>query len=171
MTPKFDRHGTQITLLAASGLVVPAYVGLFLSGVPSVLGPFPALTVIPALMLAQWHLEYGVLLLPVLFFVLWNPQLFRAEGKIPRRAYALFGLLIAFSVVDFVMSWKSGVKYQGPQYTALVCSINVAWVGFLILAFRRCSNTTPSFRASLFVHWWLFAWLCWYAFPWLGELI
>jgi hypothetical protein len=168
---KLDRRGTVITLLTALGLLIPASVWLFLSGVPTIFSPFPALTVIPALMLAQWHLEYAAVLPPAVLFLLWNPQLLRAEGKILKRSYVLFALVAVLSGVDFVLSWKWGLRYQGPPYTAIVCSINIAWIGFLSLAFRRCLNKAPSFRTSLFVHWMLFAWLCWYAFPWLGELI
>jgi hypothetical protein len=168
---KLDRRGTVFTLLTAMGLLIPASIGLSLSGAPTIFSPFPALTFIPALLLVQWHLEYAVVLLPALLFLLWNPQLFRAEGKIPKRSYVLFGLIAALSVVDFAVSWKSGLQYHGAKYTAIVCSINVAWIGFLSFVFRRGLNTTPSFLTSLFVHWMLFAWLCWYAFPSLGESI
>jgi hypothetical protein len=168
---RIDRRGTLITFLSALGLLGPTSIGLFLSGVPTVFSPFPALTIIPALMLAQWHLEYAAVLIPTLLFLLWNPQLFRAEGNIPKRSYMLFILLAALSAVDFVVSWNWGLKHQGRPYTAIVCSINVAWVGFLGLAFRRSLKTPSTFRTSLFLHWMLFAWLGWYAFPWLGELI
>ncbi len=168
---KLGPRGTLIILFAALALFVPAYIGSFSSGVPTVFSPFPALTIIPALLLAQVHLEYVAALLPSLLFLLWNPQLFREESKIPKRSYVLFVLVVALSAVDFVMSWKWGLHYQGPQYTAIVCSLNIVWAGLLGLAFRRCLNTTPSFRSSLFLHWMLFAWLCWYAFPWLGELL
>jgi hypothetical protein len=76
----------------------------------------------------------------------------------------LFARFTALSAVDFALGWKWGLKYEGPEYMAIVFSINVAWVGFLGLAFRRCWKASPSFRTSLFVHWMLFAWLCWYAF-------
>jgi hypothetical protein len=128
---KFNRRGTVITLLTALGLLIPASIGLFLSGVPKIFSPFPALTAIPFFMLIQWHLEYAAVLLPTLLFLMWNPQLFRAEGKIPKRTYVLFALFAALSAVDFALSWKWGLQYQGPQYTAIVFSINVAWVGFL----------------------------------------
>jgi hypothetical protein len=163
-------RGSLITLSAALALLVPAYIGSFSSGVPTVFSPFPALTIIPALLLAP-HLEYVAAFLPSLLFMLWNPQLFREESKIPKRSYVLFVLVVALSAVDFVMSWKWGLHYQGRQYTAVVCSLNIAWAGLLGLSFRRCIIRTPSFRTSLFLHWMLFAWLCWYAFPWLGELI
>jgi len=164
-------RSTVITLLTSLGLVAPACIGLFLSGVPTIFSPFPALTTIPALMLAQWHLEYAAVLLPTALFLLWNPQLFRAEGKIPKRSYALLALLAILSAVDFAVSWKWALKYQGPPFTAVICSINIAWVGFLGLSFRRTFKATTTFRTSLFLHWMLFAWLAWYAFPWLGELI
>jgi hypothetical protein len=151
--------------------MIPASIGLFLSGVPTIFSPLPALTVLPAFILAQWHLGYAAVLLPTLLFLMWNPQLFRGEGKIPKRTYVLFTLFVALSAVDFALSWKLGLQYQGPQYTAIVFSINVAWIGFLSLALHRCFNASSSFRTSLFVHWMLFAWLCWYAFPWLGEMI
>jgi hypothetical protein len=164
-------RGALFTLFAALALLVSAYIGSLSSGVPTVFSPFPALTIIPAQLLAQGHLEYVAALLPSLLFLLWNPQLFREEGKIPKRSYVLFVLVVALSVVDFMTSWKWGLHDQGPQYTAIICSLNIVWAGLLGLAFRRCSKTTPSFRTSLFLHWMLFAWLCWYAFPWLGELI
>jgi hypothetical protein len=167
---KLER-GTLITLIAALALLVPAYIGSFSSGGPTVFSPFPALTIIPAMLLAQKHLEYVAALLPSLLFLLWNSQLLRAEGKIPKRTYVLFALVAILSAVDLAFSWKWGLRYQGLPHTTIVCSINIAWIGFLGLAFRRCLNTPPSFRTSLFLHWMLFAWLCWSAFPWLGELI
>lgn len=108
---------------------------------------------------------------PSLFFLLWNPQLFRADGNVPKRSYVLLAALSALSTVDFAVSWKWGLFYQGPPYTAVICSINIAWVGFLALAFRRSFKTITTFRTSLFLHWMLFAWLSWYAFPWLREFI
>jgi hypothetical protein len=168
---KFNRRDATITLLSALALTIPASIGVFLTGVPTIFSPSPALTVIPVLVLLQWHLEYAAVLVPTVLFLLWNPQLFHGEGKIPTRSYILFALLAILSAIDFAVSWKWALRYHGPQYTVIVCSINIAWVGFLGLAFRRRFKKTPSFRTSLFLHWMLFAWLCWYAFPWLGELI
>jgi hypothetical protein len=95
----------------------------------------------------------------------------RREREIPKRTYALFSMLAVLSILYFAASWKWGLQYQGPQFTAVICSINVAWIGFLSLAFRRCSINTPRFASSLFIQWMLFAWLSWCAFPWLGELL
>jgi hypothetical protein len=107
----------------------------------------------------------------MLLFFLWNRQLFRGQARVPRESYVLLALLTVLSVIDFVVSWEWGLQYEGPQFTAVVCSVNIAWLAFLGLAFARTRNGTTSFGTSLFLHWMLFAWLGWYAFPWLGELL
>lgn len=163
-----------ITFVAGFGLLIPAALGLglFLSGAPTVFSPLPALTVIPALFLSDWHhLGNAAVILPMLLFFLWNPQLFRGEAKVPKRSYALLAVLAVLSAIDFVVSWKWGLQYEGPMFTVAVCSVNIAWLAFLGLAFARTRKGTTSFTTSLFLHWMLFAWLGWYAFPWLGELL
>jgi hypothetical protein len=165
----FSRRSTFITLLAALGLAVIAFIGLFVSGVPTIFSPFPLLTVFPAFILPQ-PLQYSVVLLPPLLFLLWNPQLMRLEAKVPRRTYILFAALVALSVVYFALSWKWGLQYQGPQFTAVICSINIAWIGFLIVVFRRSSKNDTAFGTSIFIQWMFFEWLSWCAFPWLGEV-
>jgi hypothetical protein len=163
-----------ITSIAGAGLLIPAAVGLglFLPGAPTVFSPLPALTVIPALLLSDWHnLGNAAVILPMLLFFLWNLQLFRGEAKVPRRSYVLLALLAVLTAIDFVMSWKWGLQYEGPKFTVAVCSVNIAWLAFLGLAFARTRKGPTSFATSLFLHWMLFAWLGWYAFPWLGELL
>jgi hypothetical protein len=164
-----------VTSIAGLGLLIPAAIGLGLfphAGAPTVLSPLPALTVIPALLLSDWHnLGNAAVILPVLLFFLWNRQLFRGEAKVPRRSYALLSILAVLTAIDFVVSWKWGLQYEGPKFTVMVCSVNTVWLAFLGVAFARTIKGTSSFATSLFLHWMLFAWLCWYAFPWLGELI
>lgn len=134
METTLRRRDIVTTLLAALGLAVIAYVGVFVSGAPTIFSPFPALTVIPALFL-QPPLDYAVVLIPPLLFLSWNPQLMRQVRKIPKRTYALLSILTALTILYFAASWKWGVQYQGPQFTAVISSINIAWIGFLILAF------------------------------------
>jgi hypothetical protein len=74
----------------------------------------------------------------------------RLEEKVPRRTYILFALLTALSIFDFAESWEWGLHYQGAQFTAVICSIHVAWIGFLTIAFRRCLKNAPAFGTSLF---------------------
>jgi hypothetical protein len=103
--------------VAGMTLLIPASLGLLLTGVPTILCPLPLLTTIPALLLSTWRLHYLATSLPVLLFF-----------------------------------------------------VNAGWAVALVFAFVRTWQNGASFRTSLFVHWMLFAWLAWYAFPYLGEL-
>jgi len=73
------------------------------------------------------------------------------------------------SVAYFVGSWKYGYQYQGREHTLAICAINSAWIVILWAMLYRSSKTI-SFSANLLFHGALFAWLAWYAFPYLGEL-
>ena len=147
-----------------------AWVGLFSAGVPTVYCPMPTATVVPAFALSSWNLQALAVIVPMLLFFLWNPRLIaRRESNQPKRTIGLVGLLTALTIVDFVAEWRYGVRYQGMHHTVAVAAINGMWLACLWLGIIRAWRQ-PSFWANLFSHWILFAWLAWYAFPYLGEL-
>jgi hypothetical protein len=158
------------TGMAGLGLLIPASMGLLVSGVPTIWCPLPALTVLPAFLLSSRGLWKAANAIPMLCFFAWHPGLFRGESKVPKRSYALLIIAELLSVAYFVMSWKWGLQYQGSQFTHAVCAVNALWIAFLALGFARAWRTPSSFRYSLFLQWMLFAWFAWYAFPYLGEL-
>jgi hypothetical protein len=161
---------TWVTLISGLVLVIPATIGLFLTGVPTLLCPLPYLTVVPALLLSGMHLQYAAVLIPVILFFAWNPGLFRGSSTIPKRTYILFVIAAVMSVIWFIPGWKYGLQYQGPTYTHYICVLNIAWIaGIGVLLFLR-RNHHPSFASNLAFHLLFFAWLGWYAFPYLGEL-
>jgi hypothetical protein len=107
-----SRRGAVITLLAALGLAVTAYVGLFVSGVPTIFSPFPVLAVIPALMLFPGPpLDYVVVVIPCLLFLLWNPQLMRRNGKY-REELIFFSRYSRSSI--FCGELALGITVPGP---------------------------------------------------------
>ena len=134
------------------------------------LSPLPALTVLPAFFLSGWPLSLAAVTVPVLLFFAWNPGLFRSHAKIPKRSYILLLVATVLSVIWFVSGWNYGLKYQGARYTHMIFNLNVAWIGCLGVLFTRASRVGTSFKTNLFLHWMLFAWLAWFAFPYLGEL-
>jgi hypothetical protein len=158
------------TLMAGIGLLVPAAVGLLASGVPTTVCSFPALTVLPAFLLSDIHLSMLAVASPMLLFFIWNPALFRGETTVPTRSYVLLAVATVLSIFYFVFGWKLGVQYQGVHYTRVVGAVNIGWSAFLILGFFRSRKGVTSFGFNLFLHWMTFAWLAWYAFPYLGEL-
>ena len=159
-----------LTFMAGLALLIPASFGLLLTGVPTILGPLPLLTTIPALLLSTWRLYYLAIGLPVLLFFLWRPGFFRGAPQVPRRSYVLVAIITVLSITYFISGWRRGLQYQGAGYTRAVLIVNVGWAAVLVFAFVRTWKKGASFGISLFVHWMLFAWLAWYAFPYLGEL-
>jgi hypothetical protein len=163
---------TSRLVVVAAGLclLIPAWIGLFFSGVPTLYSPFPTLTVLPAFVLSRWHLESLAVLVPSILFFLWSPGLLlNQRPNLPKRTFVLLGLLTVLTIVDCVLEWKYGVVYRGARHTILVYVINAMWLASLWWTVVRCKRQ-PSFVGNLFSHWLLFAWLAWYAFPYLGEL-
>jgi hypothetical protein len=159
-----------LTFVAGLALLIPASFGLLLAGVPTILCPLPLLTVIPAFVLSTWRLHYLAVGFPALLFFLWHPGFIRGAPQVPKRSYALLAILIVLSIIYFISGWQFGLQYQGLRYTRTVLIVNLGWAAVLVFAFVRTWQKEASFRASLFVHWMLFAWLAWYAFSYLGEL-
>jgi len=159
-----------VVILAGLALMIPAALGLRGNG-PNTLSPLPALTTWSALLLAYLHIWQVAMLFPTLCFFLWSPGLFHGETRTPKRSYVLLAALSISSVAWFVSGWQYGLDYQGARYTSIVAIINVVFVTFLIAAFFRNWSRGPSFKRNLILHWVLFAWLAWYAFPWLGEML
>jgi hypothetical protein len=160
-----------VVVAAGLSLLVPAWVGLFSSGVPTLYSPLPTLTVVPALALSRWHLESLAVLVPSILFFAWNlGLLLNQQPNLPRRTVALLGFLTVLTVVDCVLEWKNGVRYQGRSHTLLIYVIDGMWLACLWWAVVR-SRRQPSFKSNLLSHWLLFAWLAWCAFPYLGELL
>jgi hypothetical protein len=134
--------------------------GQFHASGPSLLSPYPALTVLPAFLLGSFRFPSGAVLVPTVVFYSWIPGAFRGDGKIPRRSYALLVAATLLSVLE----------YQGLEYTRTVCIANLVWITCLWALFARNLKKEPNFTINLGLHFVLFAWLAWYAFPYLGEL-
>jgi hypothetical protein len=160
-----------LAIILGLSLVALAWVGLFSAGAPTLYCPMPLMTVVPALALWSLRLQTVAILIPTIFFFLWNPALIiRQQSKMPKRTVGVVGLLSMLTIVDFVLEWKYGLQYQGKGYTIAVYTFNALWLAAIwwgvIRAWRR-----PSFAANLLSHWLIFAWLSWCAFPYLGELL
>jgi hypothetical protein len=152
----------QVTLLTGIGLIVPAAAGMAF--------PLSAFVIIPAFFLDSWHLTFGTLMIPTILFFLWNPGLFKGSSVIPKRTYGLYVALVVLSAAWFVATWKDGFQFQGKQYTITIFALNLAGIAVLGTILWRYRRTNRSFTYNLATHWVLFAWLTWWAFPYLGEL-
>jgi len=160
------------TFLAGVGLAFLAWIGCFSSGTPSVICPMPIVTILPAFLLASRpsHLPYWLsVLVPAILFFAWNPGLFRGNSRVPQRSGVLLSTLTVLSIAYFVGSWRDGNHYQGHEFTAIICVVNIVWIVILWVILYR-SSRLASFAANLLFNAALVAWVAWYAFPYLGEL-
>jgi hypothetical protein len=155
-----------LTIAAGLSLLIPVLFWLFAKEGPTLLYPFPALMFIPSFLLRR-----TAVLVPVVLFFVWNPGLFGGEAKIPRRSYILLIAATVLSVLWFAVGWRDGLAVQGAKYNYEISGINALWMVLLWLVFSWSRKEQPSFRTNLVVHWVMFAWLAWYAFPFMGELI
>jgi hypothetical protein len=153
-----------VTLLAGLSLMVPATVAVLFYP-RRLYTPLPLLVWVPI-----YRLGIPDIFAPMLLFFLWNPALFRGSPKFPNRTYVLFFLLVIVSMGWFIFSWKWGIQFQGRNYTGTIFVINVIWIAGLFVALWRSRRAAASFASNVVVHWAIFLWLAWCAFPVLGEL-
>jgi hypothetical protein len=155
-----------LTILVGLSLFVPVLFERLSRGNESLLYPFPALVIIP-MFLDLYSAAFAV---PVVLFFVWNPRLFRGESAVPKRSYILLMVTTLADAFWFVDGLKYGLRFQGASYTHGVLFLNIVWIAVLWLMFVYAWKSKPSFATNLLVHWWLFAWLAWYALPFMGEL-
>ena len=156
-----------LTIAAAGALLFTASAGLLPSGIPTLVTPFPFITVIPAFWLSGAY--FLAVLIPSALFLIWNPKLREGQAIMPRRSLILFGAAASLSALWFYGGWEFGVQYQGEIYTRYILAINLGWLAGILASLRRYKRA-PNFVNNLLFHWLLFTWLSWYAFPYLGEL-
>jgi hypothetical protein len=124
----------------------------------------PLLVMIPAFIV-----RVGAVLVPIALFFAWNPSLFRGQETVPKRTYWLLGIIILLNAAWFASGRKWGVEFEGIRYVRIVGIVNAAWSALLVALFAAFRKR-GTFNNNLFLHWMLFVWLAWYAFPYLGEL-
>src|SRR6267154_511421 len=89
-----------LVIAAGLALLIPAWIGLFSAGVPTLFAPLPTLTILPAFVLSRWHLESLAVLIPSFLFFLWRPGLLLGRQQdLPKRPDALLGLLPLLVIV------------------------------------------------------------------------
>jgi hypothetical protein len=156
-----------LTLLAGCSLLVPFLFWPHSGDGPTVLYPFPALVLISMVFQLRW----AAIAVPMVLFFVWNPGLFSREVEVPVRSYVLMAIATMTSILWFAAGWKDGLIVQGARYNYSVLMVNIVWVAMVWVMLVRSRKAEPSFKANLLLHWMLFAWLAWYAFPFFGEFI
>ncbi len=76
---------------------------------------------------------------------------------------------VALSACSLVFGYSYGMEYQGWDYVIGVVIVSMTcWTAILILV--AIALRKPNANWNLAFHTFFFAWLAWYAIPYMGEL-
>ena len=142
-------------------------------GVPTVLRPCNLVVVIPLFLSDELpggpSIVAASLVVPAAFCVWCWPIILKGSPTVPARSHVLFGFVLLLSLLGFVCGTRFAIGYHGLDYVVGTGIISALWwvtLGTLAYLAKRC----PSYWRNLVFHLALFAWLAWYALPYLGEL-
>jgi hypothetical protein len=159
-------RGTVLALAVMVATLAAHSLGLAGDATPSLSSTYPLLLIVPL-----GFLGVPTVLIALIFgacFILWSSQLFHGRFEIPRRSLVLFVISALLSCILFVVGWRFGLQYQGRSYVFWSATLAAAGAALMILLLEW-NRRAPSVANSVLFHFVLFAWLCTFAMPWLGE--
>jgi hypothetical protein len=141
-------------------------------GVPTILRPLNLLVVIPLFVCGEPSGTCFItasLLVPAVFGTWCFGMILQGSPNVPARSYVLLAVIGLLSLVDFIGGTRFAIGYHGLWFVIGTALLSVLWwVTLGMLAYF--AELRPSFQRNLCFHLALFAWLAWYALPYLGEL-
>jgi hypothetical protein len=165
---------SQRALIGCAVTVLLAFLSwlTILPGTPKMYAPFNLLVFVPVGLtegvLGRASKLVGIAVVPFLFCVWCLPVLGGCQ-EVPVRSIILLVCAGALSALLLICGFGSGLTYHDVGYVVGVTIMSIiCWtiVGVSALVAWRC----PSAGRNLAFHVALFAWLAWYAFPYLGEV-
>lgn len=169
---RFDRErfmsaiqNGMTALTVALAVIAARSIGLWGEGAPSPGSTYPLFLLLPAIL----GVPRGVLALAYAgCFAPWSKQLFSGHAAIPRRSLILSVIASMVSIYVFLTDWQDGVTYQGTFYVRTVLLLDLMAM-LLLIVLAALNRRTPSLSRSALFHFALFAWLCTFAVPYMGD--
>lgn len=104
-----------------------------------------------------------------LLFCVWCWPALRGRVELPIRSNVLLVITLLLSVAWLLLGYRYGIEYQSTTYVVRVTVISIGfWAALVVLAFN--ARRRPSTSHNRGFHVVMFAWIAWYAFPYVGEL-
>ena len=138
------------------------------TGVPKVQSPFPLLVIFPAFL--GFPLPLIAFALSGAFALSQLPHFNSNPRQKPNLVFTIVLLLITgLTALAIVAGWSYGIRYQGLFYCVFVTIANVV---FAIAAWGLWwfTRTPDRYRSQVLFGFALFAWMSWYALPYMGEI-
>jgi hypothetical protein len=142
-------------------------------GYPRIWAPFNLLVIVPAFLLGeQFSVDVALLIAPLsvpFFFLIWTMPATWIGPKPPKRTLIFAFFAVSLSVASLVLGYSYGVEYHGISYVigTLITSA-LCWTAIAVAGITAVLK--PSVGRNLTFHIAFFAWLAWYAIPYMGEL-
>jgi hypothetical protein len=157
------RIGT--TAAAFVTLSVAAFVAIS-APIPRLYSPFPFLVILP------YFLSGGKMLAvlsPQALLLPWIATVGVSRVRVPWWSTSLFALLAVFNAAWCVLGFRFSLGYHGVNYTVGVVLLNAIWLACAAALWWR-NRWRPSRAGHVGYCIVVSLWLCWFAFPYLGEL-
>jgi hypothetical protein len=163
-----ERTRPVLLLSVLTALIVSLTMLSVTSPTPRIHSPYPFLVIFP--------LFFNVPLSVVAFFTAFafTGLNYRHIWNNPKRVPG-FGMAIALGVttvstlVWIAFGFRYGISYQGNSFTIGVVFTNALFACATWVVWFAC-RTPGRYRMQIALSFLLCSWLCWQAFPWMGEL-
>lgn len=161
-----------LAIIGIGGLVAGLSLLTALRWAPSLVTPLNLIVVAPVLLLAPTlgsATNIAVAMVFAVLAVIWCIPIVRRGTRIPTRSVVLLVVAGALAIACLAMDYLSGSIRRPTEHAVCVVAISLGWwmaLCMLVIMARR----RPSISRNLMFHVALFAWLAWYAIPYLGEL-
>ena len=138
------------------------------TGIPAVYSPFPLFVILPVI------LGFPVPLIAIAAssaFALSQLHHFKGEPRPkPNLGFTItLGLVTGLTALGLGFGWPYGLDYQGLTYCVVVTAANLAFaIGTWSLWW--VTRTAGRYRSQVLFGFMLFAWVFWYALPYMGEI-
>jgi hypothetical protein len=138
------------------------------NGVPAMYSPFPLLVIFPAL------LGFPVPLIAAgtgVLFALTQIAHFKGAPKPnPNLGFTIaLALTTALTTLAIIAGWSYGLRYQGLAYCVVVTIANILFA-CASWTLWWAARTPARYRVQVLFAFTLFAWIFWYALPYMGEV-
>lgn len=177
---KLDLRPGTVSLRAAGialGAILPAaggWIGLVEQS--SWWSPIPHLMFLSYAYLERWWVDqpelfYAIFAIPsAAYLTLVAPEAFSIRRGLPVRSLVLLGIATATTLYWFAIGFPFALEYQTTSYLMGTIVANFACLVFL---WGTWAVFRDRFSFPMMVGWnaFLFSWLFWLAYPWLGEYL
>lgn len=141
--------------------------------VPVPFHPFSLVIVLPALLAGDHYVWFGAsagAFIGTLAFAGFGSYVVRTGRFMPIGSLVVFAVIAILSLAWAILGWEETTRHQGLARANVLVALALAPPICISLVTIALWHSLTVLR-SIALHWAMFAWFSWSAFPWYGEMI